>query len=190
MKAKKIIALSAIIMLVLSCVIAAKAFSDLLDMKFKDKQPGFVPFSYTLKDSYSSRDEVLAELETIGDAFKRNIERCSDEYVQSVYPEYSDLKDRLIEELARFPDPSPLTAQQKFEHDLHFFKSEYIHWKVTYEGETNQKDKEIYREKYSRAKEIYEKYLELKAKLDAKEITAEQAYEEGSKLKMYPEPLK
>lgn len=41
---------------------------------------------------------------------------------------------------------------------------------------------------YFPIKKIYEKYLELKAKLGTNEITAEQAYEEGSKLRLSQEP--
>jgi len=67
-------------------VTAANAFSDQsASVIFKDKQPGFEPFSYTLKDSYTSRDEVLAELNALLRASKNHVESCSDEYAKSIY---------------------------------------------------------------------------------------------------------
>lgn len=186
MKLKKTIAFFTMILLLLGGITAANAFSGQSSVVFKDKQPGFVPFSYTLKDSYSSRDEVLAELNAFSRAFKNHVEDCSDEYAKSVIPMFDEVRKRLMEELAKYPDPNPPTAEQKFNHKLEFWESEYFMRKVEYEAQTDPYEKELYKDDYIRTKTVYEKYLELKAKLDANEITAEQAYEEGSKLKMYP----
>lgn len=153
---------------------AGSAISDAFSVKFDDQKEDFQRFEYTLKNSYSNREDVMQEINRLGVYYKNHIENCSDEYVNSIKPQFTELQKRLSEELKKFPDStSEPSTEQKFTEEFEFWKSQYIQWK----GYKNDPDSD-FRSGYLKIKAIYDQCLDIKARLESGEITLEQAYNE------------
>lgn len=153
---------------------AGSAISDAFNVKFDDQKENFQQFEYTLKSSYSSREDVMEEIDRLGIYYKNHIENCSDRYVNSIKQQFTELQKHLSEELEKFPDPTKKpTIEQKFVEELEFWESQYIQWK----GYKNDPDLD-FRNSYLKVKKIYDQCLNIKARLESGNITIEQAYDE------------
>ncbi len=98
-KTKKIIISAAVIVLTLAVAgtvyAAVNRPKSIKEIGYKNEQPGFKEFSYTLKGDYKSRDDVIKEMLSLNGALKDNIDGCSPEYTKEAIEKFNKLDDKL-----------------------------------------------------------------------------------------------